>query len=133
MSTRSSKVRGGCAQFLRINFISESPVSRRNALANLTRLCVAMTALNVHLNELLTILLASEGLRPQDMTPVQIRDAIAMRLIGMNLELSNRLFHFDDWQTDALGEFVTDAHALAQSWETAQTLAGGGKEETRVE
>jgi len=93
-----------------------------------------MAALNVHLNELLTVLLASEGLRPQDMTSVQIRDTIAVRLSGLNIELANRLFRLDDWQTDALGEFVTEAHALAQSWENAPTLdTSSGKDETRVE
>lgn len=93
-----------------------------------------MAVLNVHLNELLSILLASEGLRPQDMTAVQIRDAVAVKLSGLNPELSNRMFRLDEWQTDRLGDFVTDAHALARSWEsTTPTLDTGGKADTRVE
>jgi len=93
-----------------------------------------MAVLNVHLNELLSILLASEGLRPQDMTAVQIRDTVALKLSALNPELSNRMFRLDEWQTDALGDFVTDAHALAQSWESAPaTLDTGGKGDTRVE
>jgi hypothetical protein len=65
---------------------------------------------------------------------VQIRDAIAVRLGGLNPELANRMFRLDEWQTDALADFVTDAHALAQSWESAPpTVDAGGKADTRVE
>jgi hypothetical protein len=90
-----------------------------------------MAALNIHLNELLAILLASEGVPLQNMTAVQVRDAIAERLAGLNPELASRMHRLDDWQTDAVAEFVADAHALSQSWKAVTLTDAPEQGETK--
>ena len=76
-----------------------------------------MAALNIHLTELIEILEVSSSLMPRESTPVELRDQIAHRLTDSNPHLAQRVRQLDDWQAEALADFVADAHTLAEFWE----------------
>ncbi|HVK12619.1 MAG TPA: hypothetical protein VM597_27970 [Gemmataceae bacterium] len=78
-----------------------------------------MIALLAHLDELADVLRASADLHPADYAPAGLRDALAAALAGPAPGLAARLGRLDEWLTDALAEFVADAHALAVGLETA--------------
>ena len=50
-------------------------------------------------------------------TTLQIRDQIALRLTDSNPHLAERVRQLDDWQAEALADFVADAHTLAEFWD----------------
>jgi hypothetical protein len=91
-----------------------------------------MAALNIHLTELLDILEASSGLQPAASTPAELRHQIAVRLAVSNPQLAERVRQLDDWQAEALADFVADAHTLAEFWENPTPAPGDGTGETRV-
>lgn len=91
-----------------------------------------MAALNIHLTELIDILEVSSGLLPAACTPAELRDQIADRLAGSNLHLAERVRQLDDWQAEALADFVADAHTLAEFWETPATSPTEGSGDTRL-
>ena len=76
-----------------------------------------MTALHIHLNELLAVLRASTGLSPADHPAGRLRDLVAGRLAGSDPLLADRVRRLDDWHADALAQLVADAHALARALE----------------
>ena len=87
-----------------------------------------MAALNMHLAELLDILEASSGLQPAVSTPAELRDQMADQLAGSNLQLAERVRRLDDWQAEALADFVADAHTLAEFWDIPAAFGDGGGE-----
>ncbi len=89
-----------------------------------------MTALYIHLNELLAVLRASAGLDPSAGPPAQLREAVEDRLRATDPLLAERVRRLDEWHTDALAQLVADAHALAQALEAS---SGEGEPDTRVE
>lgn len=76
-----------------------------------------MTALNIHLNELLAVLRASAGLDPAGCLPVRLRESIVDRLAWTDPLLADRVRRLDDWHTEALAQLVVDAHELADALE----------------
>ena len=72
-----------------------------------------MIALIAHLDELADVLRASAELVPADYSAADLRDTLATALAGQAPGLAARLGRLDEWLTDALAEFVADAHALA--------------------
>ena len=90
-----------------------------------------MAALNMHLTELVDILEASSGLQPTTCTPAELRDQMADQLAGTNPQLAERVRQLDDWQAEALADFVADAHTLAAFWD-APTATGDGCGDTRL-
>ena len=78
-----------------------------------------MIALIAHLDELADVLRASADMQPADYSAADLRDMLAVRLVGQAPGLAHRLGLLDDWLTDALAEFVADAHALAVALETS--------------
>jgi hypothetical protein len=72
-----------------------------------------MIALIAHLDELADVLRASADLRLADYSPADLRDTLANVLAGTSPGLAARVGRLDEWLTDALAEFVADAHALA--------------------
>lgn len=90
-----------------------------------------MAALNIHLVELLELLEASSGLQPAALTPTELRDQIADRLAASYPQLAQRVRQLDDWQVEALADFVSDAHTLCAVWDNPSG-AGEGSTETRL-
>jgi hypothetical protein len=90
-----------------------------------------MAALNIHLTELLDVLEASSGLQPAALTPTELRDQIADRLAGSQARLAVRVRQLDDWQAEALADFVADAHTLCDFWDHPPD-GGEGSAETRL-
>jgi hypothetical protein len=74
-----------------------------------------MTALNIHLNELLAVLRASAGLDPTGRLPIRLREEIVDRLAWTDPLLADRVRRLDDWHTEALAQLVADAHELADA------------------
>ena len=91
-----------------------------------------MAALNIHLTELVEILEASSVLQPTACTPVELRDQMAERLMDTNPLLADRVRQLDDWQAEALSDFITDAHTLAGFWENPAITPRTGTGETRL-
>jgi hypothetical protein len=91
-----------------------------------------MAALNIHLTELLDILEVSSGLQPAVCTPAELRDQIAGRLAKGNPQLAERVRQLDDWQAEALADFVADAHTLAEFWDNPVITPSDGTGETRI-
>jgi len=91
-----------------------------------------MAALRIHLTELVEILELSSGLQPAACTPAELRDQIAERLTDSNPLLADRVRQLDDWQAEALADFITDAHTLAEFWENSETTPRNGSSETRL-
>lgn len=91
-----------------------------------------MAALNIHLTELIEILEVSSAVMPGESAPVELRDQIAHRLAESNPHLAERVRQLDDWQADALADFVADAHTLAGFWEIPTTSRADGTGDTRL-
>ena len=91
-----------------------------------------MAALNIHLTELVEILEASAVLQPNVCTPVELRDKMADRLTDTNPLLADRVRQLDDWQAEALSDFITDAHTLAEFWENPTITPRNGTGDTRL-
>jgi hypothetical protein len=92
-----------------------------------------MTALHIHLNELLAVLRASAGLDPGAYAPARLRDAVADRVGWSDPLLAARVRRLDDWHTDALAQLVSDAHALANALESPHRPLADESTETRVD
>ena len=75
-----------------------------------------MNALSTHLDDLLTVLRASAELRPSDHSPGQLRAVLAAALTAVP-DLSRRVARLDDWHTEALADFVVEAHILAEAFD----------------
>ena len=87
-----------------------------------------MTALFTHLDDLLAVLRSSAEIDPHAVLPPQLREALALRL---DPELSQRVRRLDDWHTEALADFVAEAHILAEALDRwPKECAGDG--ETKV-
>jgi hypothetical protein len=91
-----------------------------------------MAALNIHLTELVEILEVSSGIHPSACTAVELRDQIAQRLTDTNPLLAHRVQRLDDWQAEALHDFITDAHTLAEFWQNPAITPGDGFGDTRL-
>jgi hypothetical protein len=91
-----------------------------------------MAALNIHLTELIEILEVSSVLMPGQSTSAEIRDQIAHRLTDSNPHLADRVRRLDDWQAEALADFVADAHTLAEFWEIPTPSPAEGTRDTRL-
>ena len=74
-----------------------------------------MSALATHFDELICVLRASARLRPSAGTPACLRDELADQLDEPAPELAARVRALDPWHTDALADFVAEAHLLAKA------------------
>jgi hypothetical protein len=79
-----------------------------------------MVPLLADFDELAAVLRASADLLPADHSAAELRDTLAARLAGPAPVLARRVGGLAEWLTDALAEFVTDAHALAAGLESAR-------------
>jgi hypothetical protein len=76
-----------------------------------------MNALCTHLDDLLTVLRVSAELSPSDYAPIQLRNTLAAALVAGRPELARRVARLDDWHTEALADFVVEAHVLAEAFD----------------
>ena len=74
-----------------------------------------MSALATHFDELLAVLRVSARLRPSAGPPAALRDVLADQLEGSAPDLAARVRALDPWHTDALADFVAEAHLLAKA------------------
>jgi len=91
-----------------------------------------MAALNIHLSELIEILEVSSALMPRESKPAELRDQIAHRLTDSNPHLAERVRQLDDWQAEALSDFVADAHTLAEFWDIPSRPPADGSGDTHL-
>jgi hypothetical protein len=89
-----------------------------------------MNALSTHLDDLLAVLRASADLEPSALSPVQLRQALVAGLNASMRDLSYRVGALDDWHTEALADFVAEAHILAEALD--RWPKGGEAGETKV-
>ena len=90
-----------------------------------------MNALTTHLDDLCAVLRASADLRPTANTAAGLRVQLALRLDASRPDLAARVRALDDWHTEVLGDFVTDAHVVATALEHPPPT-GQAEAETRV-
>jgi hypothetical protein len=87
-----------------------------------------LNALTTHLDDLCAVLRASADLRPTTNTAASLRTQLALRLDHFRPDLAARIRGLDDWHTEVLGDFITDAHVVATALEHPPPADG----ETRV-
>jgi hypothetical protein len=66
----------------------------------------------IYFNELAEVLKACTQLRPQECSPIQLRQLMADHLTHTNPELAQKVLAFDGTQLVALSAFVLQAQAL---------------------
>ena len=64
---------------------------------------------------MLAVLRVSARLRPSAGSPAALRDDLAHHLEGIAPDLAVRVRALDPWHTDALADFVAEAHLLAKA------------------
>jgi hypothetical protein len=89
-----------------------------------------LSALATHLDDLSAVLRASAALRPAASTAATLKVQLAARLDPARPDLAARVRGLDDWHTEALADFITDAHIVATALEHPQ--ARGAGDDTRV-
>jgi len=90
-----------------------------------------LNAIVTHLDDLCAVLRASADLRPTANTAAGLRAQIALRLDPHRSDLAARLRAMDDWHTEVLADFITDAHVVATALEHPPPT-GQAEAETRV-
>jgi hypothetical protein len=90
-----------------------------------------MSSLSTHLDDLLAVLRASADLSPAALTPDRVRAELANQLDRLSPRLAERVRRLDDWHTETLSEFLTEAQLLAEVLDAPP--AGGGSADTKVD
>ena len=90
-----------------------------------------MSALATHFDELLSVLRASARLRPSAGSPTSLREELARQLDESAPDLAARVRALDPWHTDALADFLAEAHLLAKA--LGRAPVNSGDQETKVD
>lgn len=75
-----------------------------------------MSDLDTRFEDVLAVFRAAAGLAPLVGAPIPLRDAVAARLSRTDPALAIRVRALDDWHTEALAEWVAEAHLLARAF-----------------
>jgi hypothetical protein len=92
-----------------------------------------MNVLSTHLDDLLAVLRSSADLELAAVPPTQLRAALARELDDSWPDLADRVRRLDEWHTEALSDFVAEAHVLAEALDRwPREKDGESPGETRV-
>jgi hypothetical protein len=88
-----------------------------------------MNAVTAHLDDLLTVLKVSAGLRPVTDSLPHLRLQIANRLDLVRPDLAARVRALDEWHVEVLVDFLADATFVAEALDSGPS---SGADDTRV-
>ena len=90
-----------------------------------------MSVFATHLDELLIVLRASEGLHLHSERAENLRTQLASRLDHIRPELASRIRALDDWHAEVLADFIAEAFVVASALDHPPS-GRSGADDTRV-
>ncbi|HEX3148523.1 MAG TPA: hypothetical protein VHR66_10595 [Gemmataceae bacterium] len=90
-----------------------------------------MSVVTTHLDDLMFVLRASEGLHLQAETAESLRTQLAAQLNVIRPELASRIRALDDWHAEVLADFIAEALVMAAALDHPPGIRSGA-DDTRV-